>query len=121
MRISDWSSDVCSSDLIRHGCHERCELLWNVPVGFLLAGSTAVQADHRAHLREHGYVSIAFLWIGPDQCLQSVNDPFGVIEPSEHQCVRVALFIGIAMLCRGESPHARLEHAWSAEEQTSEL
>src|SRR3546814_14105800 len=68
---------------IRHGCHERCELLWNVPVGFLLAGSTAVQADHRAHLREQGYVSIAFLWIGTDQCLQSVNDPSGVIEPSE--------------------------------------
>src|SRR3546814_8269099 len=116
MRISDWSSDVCSSDLwiatvgrIRHGCHERCGLLWNVPVGFLLAGSTAVQADHRAHLREHGYVSIAFLWIGTDQCLQSVNDPFGVIEPSEHQCVRVALFIGIGMLCRGERPPERLE------------
>src|SRR3546814_5976933 len=69
-------------------------------------------AGQRAHLREHGYVSIAFLWIGTDQCLQSVNDPFGVIEPSEHQCVRVALFIGIGMLCRGERPHERLEHAW---------
>src|SRR3546814_3187807 len=68
-------------------------------------------ADHRAHLREHGYVSIAFLWIGTDQCLQSVNDLFGVIEPSEHQCVRVALFIGIGMLCRGER----------SEEHTSEL
>src|SRR3546814_15016489 len=68
-------------------------------------------AGQRAHLREHGYVSIAFLWIGTDQCLQSVNDPFGVIEPSEHQCVRVALFIGIGMLCRGERPHERPEHA----------
>src|SRR3546814_1999112 len=26
--------------------------------------------------------------------------------------VRVALFIGIGMLCRGERPHERLEHAW---------
>src|SRR3546814_19260437 len=52
------------------------------------------------------------MWFGTDQCLQSVNDPFGVIEPFEHQCVRVALFIGIGILCRGERPHDRLAHAW---------
>src|SRR3546814_17420869 len=30
MRISDWSSDVCSSDLIKAGPTGDCEVYWNM-------------------------------------------------------------------------------------------
>src|SRR3546814_4385073 len=50
MRISDWSSDVCSSDLRRH---ERGRGRWRVGVGVRQPG---VQREHRqlqAHADDH--------------------------------------------------------------------
>src|SRR3546814_19289202 len=44
MRISDWSSDVCSSDLFTDG-------VWDVPGGLLAAGRSRVRLIARARLR----------------------------------------------------------------------
>src|SRR3546814_12668814 len=48
MRISDWSSDVCSSDLIRN----RIDMLATgikSPIGVKVSGSDLVQLDRIAH------------------------------------------------------------------------
>src|SRR3546814_16639545 len=46
MRISDWSSDVCSSDLSRHEASRLGGLPWNAPKSAALF-SSAVSADDR--------------------------------------------------------------------------
>src|SRR3546814_4269182 len=46
MRISDWSSDVCSSDLLRRRCAQRPQPIGNHIEGNLMA-DTLTADDHR--------------------------------------------------------------------------
>src|SRR3546814_17425421 len=45
MRISDWSSDVCSSDLLVHDVLERLWLGWREQCTLQALGDTALQAQ----------------------------------------------------------------------------
>src|SRR3546814_4450214 len=47
LRISDWSSDVCSSDLRRHRLHQDVDLL-------VVIGAAGGVADHRSEERRVG-------------------------------------------------------------------
>src|SRR3546814_10583378 len=129
MRISDWSSDVCSSDLLGHGGVER----------FL---PTAVDEDERAFLDEalcrraadagraagdHGGLSV-----------QSghVMGPFvGIAQASDYAAAAVAARSGsflnrswkisgaqlLSRTCTSAPPSASLPRLTRSEEHTSEL
>src|SRR3546814_10023392 len=50
MRISDWSSDVCSSDLIKHAAIPGFRLGWNALVGVpMLTPSFMYEGVHNLH------------------------------------------------------------------------
>src|SRR3546814_9168077 len=57
MRISDWSSDVCSSDLIGHGKQQkkRCEARHDVDDAAIVIDTTGMQAVvQHPYAQEHG-------------------------------------------------------------------
>src|SRR3546814_6745858 len=61
MRISDWSSDVCSSDLVAIATHR---LLASEVMEALIPGSTSAEGVEEAHPRQHAPVSIRGLTPG---------------------------------------------------------
>src|SRR3546814_5259964 len=56
MRISDWSSDVCSSDLLEKAAAERAQSIWDIAKHY----TEAYWADAKAlNIREPAHWSIA--------------------------------------------------------------
>src|SRR3546814_17674347 len=83
MRISDWSSDVCSSDLQDHRCDmnadERQQAIGNRLMK-ILVGLPRVDLDagpqHRAGCNEHGQHSERPQRIGPDRAVWRTRTKF---------------------------------------------
>src|SRR3546814_1505796 len=53
MRISDWSSDVCSSDLMAHGLESRVPFMDNDLVDFAMAVPVDLKLGNLSHVVAH--------------------------------------------------------------------
>src|SRR3546814_20888236 len=72
MRISDWSSDVCSSDLAEHGGAVHHPPLRQVVVDRLMLGHAVVPEGHRVFRPAPAHVEFGLLNMGEQQDRKSV-------------------------------------------------
>src|SRR3546814_12557756 len=74
MRISDWSSDVCSSDLQARLMDLRCEHFGQGAAGGFLptgpAGEVDVGIHREAHARQHQFLGAQLIGIQPHRLTQ---------------------------------------------------
>src|SRR3546814_6903879 len=103
MRISDWSSDVCSSDLARRS--RRPAVGARPPPSRYRAGRICARRDRRQSARSAGAISAA----GPAVGVGRGGDLVGAVRPGRH------------LVDRRQHPGAAVPGRARSEEHTSEL
>src|SRR3546814_5126414 len=125
MRISDWSSDVCSSDLFKNGNFDRVKPIENFGQGGLGAWELAIRHDSadlsetptaRAGNKAHSWTAGLNWYWNPNMKLQfnyirfsgdnTPLDPVGAIRSEEHTSELQSLMrISYAVFCLKKTNH----------------
>src|SRR3546814_708238 len=113
MRISDWSSDVCSSDLVlfagcRRGAHAEQAVLAlqeDFLVGRQVVGDAGRQADAEVHVGAFGDVARHAL-----RHLLTVQATHGLPPAATTRCTKMP---GVTMASGSSSPNATTSDTWA--------